>query len=83
MCVNKPQGGVDLIRARHSSFIQLVQVAVVSARLHAPSLAPYVLYVHAQDQPFTEVDDLSRYVQPSLRPDGDDGVEAASETVAL
>ena len=30
-----------------------------------------------------EVDDLSRYVQPSLRPDGDDGVEAASETVAL
>ena len=31
-----------------------------------------------------EVDDLSRYVQPSLRPDGDDGVEASSsETVAL
>ena len=30
-----------------------------------------------------EVDDLSRYVQPSLRPDGDDDVEASSETVAL
>ena len=59
MCVNKPQGGVSLIRARHSKFIQLVQVAVESARLHAPSLAPYVLYVHGPDQPLDgETDDL-------------------------
>ena len=63
MCVNKPQGGVSLIRARHSKFIQLVQVAVESARLHAPSLAPYVLYVHGPDQPLDgETDDLSRWL---------------------
>lgn len=62
MCVNKPQGGVSLIRQRHSKFIQLVQVAVASARLHAPSLAPYVLYMHGADQSYDDVDDLSHWL---------------------
>jgi hypothetical protein len=58
MCVNKPQGGVSLLRARHSAFIQLVQVAVVSARLHAPSLQPYVLYMHGDDQTYDDTDEV-------------------------
>jgi len=34
-----------------------VKVAVTSAKLHAPSLAPHVLYVHGDDEPFATTDD--------------------------
>ena len=59
MCVNRPQ---ETLRARHSKFIQLVQVAVASAKLHAPSLAPFVLYMHSSEQSFDDSDELSRWL---------------------
>jgi hypothetical protein len=34
------------------TYFDMVRAAVVSARLHAPSLAPYVIYLHRPNQPF-------------------------------
>ncbi|KAL1526043.1 hypothetical protein AB1Y20_020864 [Prymnesium parvum] len=56
LCVAKPTPADGQLSSRH---LELATAAVASARLHAPSLAPYVLYLHrpAQelraDDPFT------------------------------
>ena len=62
MCVNRPQS-TQLLFARHSTFIQLVQVAIRSAIFNAPSLAPYVLYMHSEGQRFDEPDELSTWLR--------------------
>jgi hypothetical protein len=56
-CVNKPPASVSHLRARNSKFIDIVQVAIMSAKLHAPSLSPYVLYMHGPEQEYDEVGD--------------------------
>ena len=61
MCVNRPQN--TQLKARHSKFIQLVQVAVASAKLNAPSLAPYILYMHSDGQNYDEPDYLSSWLK--------------------
>ena len=63
MCVNKPSTS-ELLRARTSKFIQLVQIAITSGLLHAPSLAPYVLYMHEREEDFDdERDELGRWLR--------------------
>ena len=59
MCINKPQAHLF---TRHSQFIDLVMVAVKSARLHAPSLQPYVLYMHSDGQRFEDADPLASWL---------------------
>lgn len=46
MCVHKPNS------SREFAFFDYVRVAVVSARINAPSLAPYVLYMHSEGEAF-------------------------------
>ena len=46
MCITQPEDETAL------TYFDMVRAAVVSARLHAPSLAPYVIYLHRPNQPF-------------------------------
>lgn len=51
MCLHKPSS------PREIAFFDYVKVAIMSARINAPSLAPYVLYMHSPDEPFDSEDD--------------------------
>jgi len=57
MCVSKPA------TVRTSAFIDIVKVAVISSKINAPSLAPYVLYMHGDDQRYEDEDTLSRWLK--------------------
>ena len=46
MCLHKPNS------SREIAFFDYVRVAITSARLNAPSLAPYVLYMHSPEEAF-------------------------------
>ena len=56
ICVSKPSNSDDELNSKH---LELAMVAVASARLHAPSLAPYVMYIHRPDQTLTADDVFS------------------------
>ena len=49
MCVSKPSAS-----GSQTSYMEMVQAAIISARLHSPSLAPHVLYMHLPQQAFAE-----------------------------
>ena len=51
MCLHKPTTASEI------AFMDYVRVAITSARLNAPSLAPYVLYMHSEGEAFDPVDD--------------------------
>lgn len=51
MCLHKANS------SREIAFFDYVRVAVLSAKLNAPSLAPYVLYIHGVHEPFAQQDD--------------------------
>ena len=55
MCLKKPSGG-------EGGFLDMVRTAVLSARLHAPSLAPYVLYMLEKHDKFDHNDTLVRWL---------------------
>ena len=57
MCVNRPYSN------RTAAFAGLVQAAVMSAKVNAPSLAPFVLYMHSDGQQFGEDDALSLWLK--------------------
>ena len=46
MCLHKPNS------SKEEAFMDYVRVAITSARLNAPSLAPYVLYMHSANDEF-------------------------------
>ena len=51
MCLHKPNS------SREIAFFDYVRVAITSARLNAPSLAPYVLYMHGPGEAFAGEDE--------------------------
>lgn len=53
ICVSKPSTSEDELNSKH---LELATVAVASARLRAPSLAPYVMYIHRPGQALTADD---------------------------
>ena len=62
MCIVKPN------ITREHAYATLVQAAILSARLHAPSLAPYILYVHRPSQVFAtaeqeQADELASWLR--------------------
>jgi hypothetical protein len=58
---NKNNDGTSYRAALANRTLDSLRVAIVSARLHAPSLAPFVMYLHTDDQPL-EHDDFSRWL---------------------
>jgi hypothetical protein len=57
ICVSKPASEQDTLNSKH---LELATAAVASARLHAPSLAPHVMYIHRPDQPLAADDAFAR-----------------------
>ena len=57
ICVSRPASEQDTLNSRH---LELATAAVASARLHAPSLAPHVLYIHRPEQPLAADDAFAR-----------------------
>lgn len=60
MCLHKPSS------SREIAFFDYVRVAIMSARLNAPSLAPYVLYMHSPDEAYahdTEDDGITGWLR--------------------
>ena len=59
---------VDLPNARPrarpfaGTYLDFVKATTLSAKLNAPSLVPYFLYVYLPDQEFGEEDDLTRWL---------------------
>jgi hypothetical protein len=51
MCLYKP------VSRREASFLDYVRVAILSARANAPSLAPYIVYIHGEQDSFSNQDD--------------------------
>ena len=69
MCVSKPIGSKRQ-PVKLNAYTEMVQAAILSAKLHAPSLAPHVMYMHLPNQPFAEAgsegeDALSRWLRAS------------------
>ena len=60
---------VDLPNARPrarpfaGTYLDFVKATTLSAKLNAPSLVPYFLYVYLPDQEFGEEDDLTRWLK--------------------
>ncbi|KAL1498865.1 hypothetical protein AB1Y20_013389 [Prymnesium parvum] len=65
--VTKPEEGLSVDNRAYRLALSLrtldsLRVALLSARLHAPSLAPYVVYLHTEEQPLAH-DAFSRDAQ--------------------
>ena len=60
ICATKPE--VNGSQAWRMEYLQHIRVAVASALLHAPTLAPHVIYMHTERQPYVE-DDFTSFVR--------------------